>query len=238
MGTLFRKGGKKYAAIIRDDKHLSVFMQLLDGGNYSNILDIGTGTGYLAFPLAEEYTTSKIYGIDIAETIIEHNNEVVEEKGISNLSFQTFDGLKYPFSEESFDLIVTRYAFHHFPDIADAVSQMNTLLVKGGKVLLSDPMRNESDTAGIIDEYMRVKKDGHIQFYSADEIDKLFSEHGFIKKKQVITEMAFPFAPMPEYLEVYNRTSEKDRSMYTIEKEKDIIWVKHINVGNTVFEKK
>ena len=80
MGTLFRKGGKKYAAIIRDDKHLSVLMQLLDGGNYSNILDIGTGTGYLAFPLAEEYTTSKIYGIDIAETIIEHNNEVVDRK--------------------------------------------------------------------------------------------------------------------------------------------------------------
>lgn len=69
---------KKYANIIRDDKHLSVLMQLLEGGEYSNILDIGTGTGY-------------------------------------------------------------------FPDVADAVSQMSKLLVKGGKVLLSDPMRNESD---------------------------------------------------------------------------------------------
>lgn len=67
---------KKYANIIRDDKHLSVLMQLLEGGEYSNILDIGTG---------------------------------------------------------------------YFPDVADAVSQMSKLLVKGGKVLLSDPMRNESD---------------------------------------------------------------------------------------------
>ena len=53
----------------------------------------------------------------------------------------------------------------------------------------------------------------------------------------VLTDMTFPFAPMPEYLEVYNRTSEEDRLMYNIENENDIIWVKHINVGNTIFEK-
>lgn len=48
------------------------------------------------------------------------------------------------------DLIVTRYAFHHFPDVVNAVQQINRILVKGGKVLISDPMRNEKDDNGVI----------------------------------------------------------------------------------------
>lgn len=210
---------------------------MVEGGNYRKILDIGTGTGYLAFPLAEEFPAASICGIDIAETIIEKNKEVVTEKGISNLVFQAFDGLRYPFDDDSFDLIVTRYAFHHFPNITDAIQQMNKLLVKGGKVLISDPMRNEKDANGIIDAFMRVKKDGHIQFYAADELDALFANNGFTKENQVITNMKFPFAPMAEYIEVYDKTTDDDRMLYDMKNENGVVWINHISVGNTIFVK-
>ena len=228
---------KKYSAIIRDDKHLSLLLSLLEDGKYNKILDIGTGTGYLAFPLSEKHPAASVCGIDIAETIIAKNNEIVKEKGISNLVFEAFDGLKYPFPCESFDLIVTRYAFHHFPNVTDAIQQMNKLLGKGGKVLVSDPMRNNKDNNRVIDNFMKVKKDGHIQFYSSKELDDLFSANGFTKQNQVITDMRFPFAQMAEYIEVYNKTSDTDKQLYDITNENGIVWVKHINVGNTVFVK-
>ena len=75
----------KYAGIIRDDRHLSLLISLIADGKYSKILDIGTGTGYLAFPLSEEFPTANVYGIDIAETIVAQNNEIVKEKGIINV---------------------------------------------------------------------------------------------------------------------------------------------------------
>lgn len=228
---------EKYAGIIRDDTHLSVLLDLLEDGKYNKILDIGTGTGYLAFPLSEVFSTASVYGIDIAETIVAKNNEIVKERGISNLVFETFDGLKYPFSGESFDLIVTRYAFHHFPNVTDAIQQMYKLLVKGGKVLISDPMRHERDNNGVIDSFMRVKKDGHIQFYSSNELDELFSNSGFIKKTQVITDMKFPFAQKAEYIDVYDKTSDIDRRLYDITNENGVVWVKLIDVGNTIFVK-
>lgn len=228
---------KKYAGIIKDDSHLEVLLSLADGGRNRKILDIGTGTGYLAFPLAERFPAADVSGIDIAENVIEKNNAVVAEKGISNLTFQAFDGLTYPFSAESFDLIVTRYAFHHFPDVSDAVRQMQELLVKGGRVLVSDPVRNEKDGNGIIDRFMQVKKDGHIQFYSFKELDELFVSHGFAKEKQVVTEMKFPFAQGEEYLSLYENITEDERMLYDIAKENGIVWVRHIEVGNTVFVK-
>lgn len=228
---------KIYAGIIKDDTHLSLLLDLVNGGKYNSILDIGTGTGYLAFPLAEQFPTADVCGIDIADVIVEKNNAIVKEKGISNLSFQAFDGIKYPFSDESVDLIVTRYAFHHFPDVVNAIQQMNRILVKGGRVLVSDPMRNDEDDDGIIDRFMRVKKDGHIQFYSANELDQLFADNGFAKEKQVITDMKFPFAKQDEYIELYDRITEKEKSLYDITNDSGVIWVKHCDVGNTVFVK-
>lgn len=228
---------KKYSDIIKDDKHLAVIMKLIEDSNYSKILDIGTGTGYLAFPLAEKYPISKVYGIDIAEMIIEKNNKIVKEREISNLFFEVFDGLKYSFDDEKFDLIVTRYAFHHFPNAEDAIQQMNRILSKGGKVLVSDPMRNDKDVNGIIDEYMKVKKDGHIQFYSSNQLDELFISNGFVKEKQVVTDMKFPFAASQGYIVVYNKTNDEDKLMYGIENQNGIVWVGHIDVGNTVYMK-
>lgn len=228
---------EKYAGIIRDDKHLSLLLSLVDGGDYNQILDIGTGTGYLAFPLAEAFPEAQVCGIDIAENMIEKNNAAVKEKGIANLSFKTFDGLAYPFRCDSFDLIVSRYAFHHFPNAAVAVRQMNWLLGKGGKVLISDPMRDEMDDRGIIDMFMWIKRDGHKHFYSSGELDELFMNNGFIKEKQVLTDMKFPFPPNDEYLETYHNTKNKMKELYGITNENGVVWVNHIHVGNTVFVK-
>lgn len=228
---------KKYAGIIKDDKHLSLLLDLLNKSQYNKILDIGTGTGYLAFPLAEQFPNASVCGIDIAEIIVEKNNATVKEKGIHNLSFEVFDGLTYPFSNEYADLIVTRYAFHHFPDAVNAVQQMNRILVKGGKVLISDPMRNEKDNDGIIDKFMRVKKDGHIQFYSSRELDELFISNGFTKEKQIITNMKFPFAKQVEYINLYDQITDKEKLLYDITNDNGIIWIKYIDVGNTIFVK-
>ena len=228
---------KTYAGIIRDDKHLAAIISLLDDEDYGNILDIGTGTGYLAFPLAEKYATSTVYGIDIADAIIAKNQETVKEKEITNLHFKAFDGLTYPFEEESIDLIVSRYAFHHFPNVEDAIQQMHRILTKEGRVLISDPMRDARDANGIIDEYMKVKKDGHIQFYSAKELDELFLNNGFVKEKQLITDMKFPYPPKQEYIDLFEKTNAEDKSMYEITNENGVVWIKHIDVGNTVYVK-
>ena len=140
-------------------------------------------------------------------------------------------------ARESFDLIVSRYAFHHFPNPGNAVEQIQRILLPGGKILISDPVRDMKDHRGVIDTFMRIKGDGHIHFYTEEELEKLFVKQGLQKKKQVFTNMTFPFAPGAAYTELYQKLTDKDRSLYDIVEENGIIRVGHITVGNTVFEK-
>lgn len=81
-------GHQKYVGIIKDDNHLALLLELLYAGDYKKILDIGTGTAYLAFPLVEQFPTASVCGIDVAEIIVEKNNAAVKEKNIANLSFR------------------------------------------------------------------------------------------------------------------------------------------------------
>ena len=108
-------------------------------------------------------------GLDIVSDTLEANRSKANEERIKNLSFVRYDGIDFPFEDQSFDLVVARYALHHFPDIGHSIGEMSRVLKEGGKLFISDPCPNECDTERFVDDYMRLKKDGHIRFYSKDE---------------------------------------------------------------------
>lgn len=83
------------------------------------ILDLGTGSGYLAFSFAEKYKDVQAVGLDIIEDALEQNQRKAKRKGINNLHFVNYDGMNLPFKDNLFDIVLTRYALHHFPSISD-----------------------------------------------------------------------------------------------------------------------
>ncbi len=49
--------------------------------------------------------------------------------------------------------------------------------------------------------------------------------------------MTFLFPKRDEYIELYDRIEEEDKSLYDMAYDSGVIWVKHCDVGNTVFVK-
>ena len=72
-------------------------------------------TGYLSFPIAKNNPGCEVTGLDIVNAALDANRARAAAECIYNLSFVSYEGIDFPFEADSFDLVVTRYAMHHFP---------------------------------------------------------------------------------------------------------------------------
>lgn len=194
-----RKGFKESFAIgdfynrqTQDSEHLNRILEFVKIKNGMKILDLGTGSGYLSFPIAKNNPGCDVTGLDIVNDALEVNRTRADAEGIKNLSFVSYDGIDFPFEADFFDLVVTRYALHHFPDIEHSIGEVSRVLKSGGRLFISDPCPNECDTERFVDDYMRLKKDGHIKFYTKDEWMDICGRHGLVYSNGFDSSIRFP----------------------------------------------
>ena len=56
------KSGTFYNEQTQDQNHLELILNFLNISPGMNVLDLGTGTGYLAFPIARKYPAAEVAG--------------------------------------------------------------------------------------------------------------------------------------------------------------------------------
>lgn len=176
----------------QDVDHLESILSFLPIKSGMKILDLGVGSGFLSFGLAKRFPGVSIIGLDIVEKALEKNRDRALKEGISNVTFTSYDGMEFPFEEGAFDLVITRYALHHFPDIQRSIKEVRRVLKAGGYLFISDPTPNDNDVERFVDAYMQMKKDGHIKFYSKKEWCDICQKEGLVFCKSFDSEITFP----------------------------------------------
>lgn len=220
----------------QDETHLRDILKFIEIKPQMKVLDLGCGSGYLTFPMAEENPEANILGLDIVTKTLENNAAQAKKDFLYNLEFKSYDGFKFPCADESFDLIVTRYALHHFPDIEQSMKEIARVLTPGGKLFISDPRPNECDITRFVDDYMQLKKDGHIKFYTKDEWIEICGKCGLSVIKSFDSLICFPRKKslsigFDEVMKKHNRMIIDSYELYETEEE---IWVTE-QVNNIIF---
>ncbi len=232
------QAGAFYNKQTQDDSHLEAILHFLPVQPEMKILDLGTGTGYLAFELARAYPQVEITGLDIVEKALESNRKRAKTEGLVNLHFVSYAGVELPFKDSSFDLVVTRYALHHFPVIEETFREISRVLKSDGKLFLSDPAPNENDTERFVDEFMQVKPDGHMKFYTKEEWMQLGDSMGLKFTNGFETSIRFPRKRDTAlvYEDMISRHKEAVIQSYAVEFLGDEVWITE-KVNNLLFEK-
>ena len=101
-------------------------------GNRLEILDVGTGTGFMALMLAE--MGHKTTGLDITEAMLEKARQKANGNS-QRVSFQIGDAENLPFDNASFDAIVSRYLLWTLPDPWRALQEWHRVISPGGTII-------------------------------------------------------------------------------------------------------
>ena len=76
------------------------------------ILDLGSGTGYLAIEIAKRSPSLQVYGIDLSRQMVKIAGR--HAKGVDNALFVFGNAANLPFKDNSIDLVISTGASHHW----------------------------------------------------------------------------------------------------------------------------
>lgn len=100
------------------------------------LLDVGGGTGLIAFNLAPEVESVTI--VDNSPAMVETARTHLAEQGVENVSILQEDILKVELPQESLDTVYGHMSFHHLEDLTAAFTKIHALLKPGGKLVIGD----------------------------------------------------------------------------------------------------
>ncbi|MDO5852636.1 MAG: ubiquinone/menaquinone biosynthesis methyltransferase [Thermoplasmata archaeon] len=127
-------------------------------------LDVGTGTGEIAFHVAHTAgPDGRVIGVDITPRMLQLAEKKEAERDLpSKIEWRVGDALDLEFPDDSFSLVTSGYMLRNVTDIQQAVSEMHRVLVPGGRVVVAELSKPDNKVVRYFyDIYMRrIKKKG------------------------------------------------------------------------------
>ncbi len=108
-------------------KHI---VRLLNGKKPALMLDLATGTGELAKDLLRLNPEATVYGVDIAEDMIKLARQKFSK--VKGLVFETGDGERLPFEDDSFEVVTIGFGIRNYNDIDKGLAEAYRVLKRGG----------------------------------------------------------------------------------------------------------
>jgi ubiquinone/menaquinone biosynthesis C-methylase UbiE len=138
------------------------------------VLDVAGGTGHVARAYAD--TAALAVVLDLTREMLAAGRREAEAADLHNLLFVLGDAASMPFLDESFDLVVSRFAVHHFAHPADQIGEMGRVCRIGGRVAIVDLVAVDEALAAKQNELERMRDPSHTRALSIPELSQLL-EH-------------------------------------------------------------
>ena len=112
---------------------------LINVGDISSkdtVLELGCGPGDVSYQLAK--FADRVVGIDFSEKMIN-----IARSRFADIEFQTTDAEQLPFSDNSFDVVVSNYTAHHFARPQRVFEEAKRVLKANGRLVVVMPIQRE-----------------------------------------------------------------------------------------------
>ena len=138
------------------------------------VLEVAAGTcicGRSLAPLVENVTC-----LDMTAAMLAVGKAEVAKQRLLNMDFVQGDAEELPFSDNSFDIVVSRLAFHHFSNPKRCFSEMVRVLKTGGKLVVMDMEAAKETLRDTEDELETLRDPSHMRNLSKEEFTEMFQD--------------------------------------------------------------
>lgn len=135
-GQFWKRRAEKYDSLewVNRQGYTETFVRLGQFRNTDRVLDVGTGTGIIAYTVAP--LVQHVIGIDRSDEMLAHARE---KNTIKNITFETGDVRELKYADATFDRVTARMVYHHVLEGAeDGIRECHRVLKPGGMFLLSE----------------------------------------------------------------------------------------------------
>lgn len=103
----------------------------------ASVADIGSGTGYFTWRLAEKVgPQGKVYAVDVQQSMLDETRKTVEVHKLTNVEYVLATDESPRLSERSIDLAFLAYAYHEFAEPQETMLAIRRALKPGGRVMI------------------------------------------------------------------------------------------------------
>jgi len=163
---VYRRQASLTDSLARNQKdHLSWGLKNLSLSPNSKVLEANCGTAIFSrflLPYVKSVTAS-----DVSRHMIQYAKEKE-----SKLETVIADTAELPFPDESFDVVISRFALNHFQDISVPLKELSRVVKNGGHVAIIErvPHPDVIDYRDRLDFLENVRDESHVTFYTPQEI--------------------------------------------------------------------
>ena len=103
----------------------------------ATVADIGSGTGYFTWRLAQQVgPKGRVYAVDVQQSMLDETRKTVEGHTLTNVEYLLANDTSPRLPERSVDLAFIAYAYHEFAEPESTMLAIRRALKPGGRVLV------------------------------------------------------------------------------------------------------
>jgi SAM-dependent methyltransferase len=182
------------------------FTDVPDGGRF---LDVGSGTGALAFALAERKPQAHVRGIDPSKEYVAYANS--RNRFPERVSFAAGDAQQLNIADASFDASLSLLVFNFIPDPRKAIREVRRVTKPGGRISAAvwdygDGMRMLRafwDGASSIDANAERLDEKHMPLCRAGELTELWRQGGLENVREQPQVITMRFESFADYWDAF-----------------------------------